>query len=239
MRRATLVPGHQRREQEICLRALSEATTETGILRRLFAQKRLLEIHPPVGFVSQMHVRYSDPTAKILATHGIRPVVLVRNIFDVIVSLRDHLSDTAPYMAMAYVSEEMRSWPAEKMYSFLADMAVPWYLNFFVCWSGCDDKLLLTYEALTADPKKTLREVAAFAGIAATEADIESAISRATNSDTRKNVAVAGRGQAMLPSDIKERIAKLAAYYPDIDFSAIGLRGKQDNQLGVPALSSQ
>ena len=84
MRRAQLVPGYRRREQEICLDAVKEEAKKTTIMRQLFRQNLLKGNCLPLGFVAQLHVRYSEPTNDILTKYNITPFVLVRNIFDIV-----------------------------------------------------------------------------------------------------------------------------------------------------------
>ena len=44
------------------------------------------------GTVVQQHVRANSPNIELLKRYGIKPTVLVRNIFDILASLRDHLN---------------------------------------------------------------------------------------------------------------------------------------------------
>ncbi len=222
MRRQKLVPGFKRREQEICLERLREANLKTRFLRELWKDDPTIDSARPIGFVSQMHLRYSLPTGKIMKNFRITPIVLVRDIFDVVVSIRDHFQNKATYMSMAYVTEEMKEWDESKMQHFIADMVVPWYLNFYMCWQECDNAKVITYEKLVNDVTGTTLDVANYAGIPCSAQDIAQAIENAGRQDTRKNKAVAGRGQEV-PDSVKEKIRHLAAYYPDVDFSPIGL----------------
>lgn len=222
MRRVSLVPGHMRREQEICLKRLEEENAKTRLITELYRRKELVVPIRPRGFVAQMHLRYSEPTAEILENYNITPVVLVRNIFDIVMSVRDHFYSTGPHMAMAYCSEAMRKWPEEKMHHFIADMVIPWYINFFMCWRDCPNKLLVTYEGLTSNNENTLRDVAAFAGIRVSKKAIADAIANTDQAKTRKNKATVGRGQELAQS-VKDKILHLASHYPNVDFSPIGL----------------
>ena len=71
MSQMNLVAGHHRREQELC------------------PLQCALGHH--MNYVAAHHVRYSRATQDLLKSYKILPVVLVRNIFDCVVSLRDHL----------------------------------------------------------------------------------------------------------------------------------------------------
>ena len=125
---------------------------------------------------------------------------------------------------MAYVDQDMRQWPDEKLHHFIADMVVPWYINFFMCWNECPDKLLVDYVQATQDTHQTLKNIGTFVGLNWNDAEIDVAITAAGVKGTRKNKAVAGRGET-LDESIKNKIRSLAAYYKDqgVDFSRIGL----------------
>jgi hypothetical protein len=68
---AALIPIAGRREQELDEVCLQKADG--------------------LDYIAQVHVRHSDWTEDMCADYGLTPIVLVRNLFDVVVSLRDHV----------------------------------------------------------------------------------------------------------------------------------------------------
>jgi hypothetical protein len=204
--KVSLVPGYGRREQELALELLLAAHQSTG------------------NYVAQHHVRYSDQTAHLLAAFGLQPIVLVRNIFDVVVSVRDHLKTGATVIAQGFVPPDLPFKPDEEIDRFIADLLVPWYLNFFASWAGCPDCIQVTYEALIADPAATVALLQNRIGLTATDADIANAIAvaRGNPASTRLNVGIAGRGKELSPH-VARRIRALAGHYSDTDFAAIGI----------------
>ena len=236
-RRVNITPmPMRRREQEIDLlrllqeeeltQRLRESNRSTGI-RGLF--KRLTSnvsspesIARARGWVAQHHVRYSLTTKYIIEDYQIVPVVLVRNIFDALVSLRDHLMNDAVDMSMAYFSTQMRSWSDEEMADYLIDMVVPWYINFYVSWQDFPQRLQLTYEQVRSDTAGCLEEIVSVARLNMSIQDIELAIEEAMNKPIRLNKGVSGRG-ASFTDEHRQRAARYAAYYPHVDFSPIGL----------------
>jgi hypothetical protein len=201
-----LVTGYGRREQELSV-------------------ERLLAAHRACGnFVAQHHVRYSDVTRRLMERFVLRPVVLVRNIFDTAVSVRDHLCDEFQAISQAYVPEDIRRWDDERAFHFIADMLMPWYFNFFATWADCPDKLLVRYEEIHADVGAVVRRIGEHYGLGVTDAEAAVAVEEAGRSGeaTRKNKAVLGRGEG-LPDEVKRKIMALAGYYEGIDFSVIGL----------------
>lgn len=235
-RRVSVVPGYERREQELCPRELLNARDQTDELRQIWQNRNLryslrfwrtnrVKLRQrPFGYVCQHHVRYSETTAKLIREFNLKPVFLVRNIFDVVLSVRDHYRNLSPNMSMAYVTPEISELPDDELHDFIVDMVLPWYFNFYVSWQGCDDKLLVSYNELISDKPATLARVLKFAGIHEkfTERVSSNSIQAAEQKFTRKNIGKSGRGRD-LSEHTRARIHRMAAYYPGIDFSPIGL----------------
>jgi len=205
--KADLVPGYDRREQELCF-------------------ERLLVYHAE-NYVAQHHCRYSQSTERCLRAFSIEPVVLIRNLFDCVVSLRDHIdggiSDPARVIGpTAYVPEDYFGWSDDVRTDFIVDMIVPWYFNFYLGWRDCPDAVWVGYEELVRDPSATVRRIADAVGLDADDAAIEQALRAASSQPTRRNVGVVGRGRS-LSERHRQRIRQLASYYPACDFAPIGL----------------
>lgn len=235
-RREHVVPGYKRREQEICIKKLEEAFLKTEFLRSCWRNNELVNSERPRGFVTQMHLRYTEPTGEIIERYNLHTVVLVRNIFDIIVSLGDHLRDSSPNMAMAYVSEDMRGMPEKEMHNFIVDMVVPWYLNFYRCWQDCEKKIVVTYEKLIENPFDTLVEIMNASNVGISLKKIRVSMERVESANVRLNKGVAGRGQS-LDGYVVDRVHHLCGYYPDTDFSLIGVT--RDASRGESPDSSQ
>ncbi|KZD12211.1 hypothetical protein AUP43_05240 [Oceanibaculum pacificum] len=222
MRKAILVPGFDRREQELSEKRLDEEAYKEGLMRYLWRTGQLSDPQRPVGYVSQMHLRNSLPTRMLIERHDLRVVVQIRNIFDIMVSIRDHLLNESLISSGAYATEEMKGWPDDRLFGFIADMVMPWYFNFYLGWLEYPDRLTISYEALLKDRADTLRTIASYAGIPVSDAEILAAIEKTEAARTRKNAAVTGRGIAV-PESAKQRVWDFAAYYPHVDFSPLGL----------------
>jgi hypothetical protein len=205
--KADLVPGYDRREQELCF-------------------ERLLVYHAQ-NYVAQHHCRYSQATERCLRAFSIKPVILIRNIFDCVVSLRDHIdggaSDPARLIGpTAYIPDDYFGWPEDVRIDFIIDMIVPWYFNFYLGWRDCPDALWVSYEELVRDPPATIRRITDALCLDAKDAAIEHALHAASLQPTRRNVAVIGRGGS-LSEKHRQRICQLSSYYPNRDFGPIGL----------------
>lgn len=222
MRRERLVPAYERREQELCAQRLVQAEHTTEALRQIWRQKKLPGEGRPIGYVAQHHVRNSAATGALIVRHDLLPVVLVRDIFDVVPSIHDHLTNAALFMSMAHVTEEFRAFEPGRAHAFIADLVIPWYFNFYVGWRADPRALMLTYEELRTDPAATIGRIHDHFGRRVGAEAVQRAVARGGAGETRRNKGVAGRGEA-LSEAVRDRIRSYAAFYPGVDFSPIGL----------------
>jgi len=181
--------------------------------------------------VTQQHTRATGPNLDLFSRFGIRPVILVRNIFDVIISIRDYLlKEGVAFFPSLYATEHFTTLPEDEQYDFLITYAIPWYFNFYVSWfDATRDKrieaLWLAYENLVVDWVAGIGAVLAFYEIDHSEADIRSTVEMMQRrpADMRMNKGVVGRGQSGLNEAQRERITAMKQYYPWVDFSLMGL----------------
>ncbi len=197
---ANLVGIYERREQEL-------------------AGEQLLAFHH-VNYVAQHHVRYHTATQKLMDQFSLFPIVLIRNLYDIVYSIHDHMLREGTDGPHAVVPSDMMRRPTEEILSFIVDMVLPWYFNFYCSWQLCPDKLMLRYENWTSNPSDTLRLIAAYSGVMVDDAAVQCAIEKAGGVGTRFNKGVTGRGRE-LPNELKERVQRFASYYRGQDLSDI------------------
>lgn len=174
------------------------------------------------SFVAQHHVRFHDGTRRQIQRFGLEPLVLVRDIFDCLVSLADHVRANWPELPQALVTPEVLALPDDRLLDFVVDMAAPWYIDFYVSWMSCPGIPLVSYEHLLHDPHGTVASLVGRLGIPASSVDIDRAVTAAQGSPVLFNRGVVGRGAALTPAQ-RARVLRQASYYPTVDFSAIGL----------------
>ena len=190
---------------------------------------RLL-LHHQTDYVTQLHVRCSLGTALLIEKFSLLPVVLYRDIFDTVISMKDDLkNDPVEYppfaspFPIAYIPNDVRALPDDKLLSFVIDMLVPWYLGFYGSWYRYPGrKISLGYREVTGETPRVLRAISDCFGFRWPDAAIAAAIESAGKEDTRRNQALAGRGGALSASQ-RNRIIELSRYFAGIDFSPIGL----------------
>jgi tetratricopeptide (TPR) repeat protein len=178
--------------------------------------------------VTQQHCRASDANVHLMQAFGIRPVVLVRNVFDSVMSLLDF------YNKGAFQTSYFRGdWPAldeETKVDLLIENVIPWYLQFVASWDLAEKQNhlevhWLSYEELVADKPASVLRVLEFYGLGASRRGVAQRI-KEIESEERKirfNKGVTGRGKSGLTTRQQEQVRRLTRYYPSTDFARIGL----------------
>lgn len=196
-RKVALVPDFGRREQEFCEMRLAE--------------------YDDVDYVAQQHIRNSRYTASLCAAHGISPVVLIRSLFDVVVSLRDHSRRESPVVVPSfYLDETHVGLEDSSLEEMIAKLAIPWYIGFYLSWRNAGDTKLVQYEDLVADPADVVEDILKFSGVSASREDIQAGIARTKERNkSRLNVGIQGRGAQLAPETVKT-ILGMIDLYPEI-----------------------
>lgn len=181
--------------------------------------------------VTNHHTRATFDNLRLFNDSGIKPFVLVRNIFDCLVSMRDHLEHENEKWSMAYVAADYFQKTDKDKFDFLVHYFAPWYLGFYVSWQQATKHRLLdlmwgTYEDFVNDKYVFVQRLLDFYGIAprvGKEAMLEILDRKNTDTTGRFNKGVIGRGEELLSSQQKDAVRRLAANYPATDFAMIGL----------------
>jgi hypothetical protein len=185
------------------------------------------------GSVTHLHLRATDSTIDLLKIFSIRPVILVRNIFDVVVSIRDHMFNEGYEFPTFFCDENFKDLDEKSQFDFIIEQGIPWYFNFYATWNKAISKgriegLWLEYEKVVSNWHKTLRTVIDFYGIKKTYEEIDHALKKTAMKNKKKirfNKGVVGRSVNLLTKDQKDRILSMARFYPRIDFSKMGIPG--------------
>jgi len=181
-----------------------------------------------VNTVTQQHCRASDANIHLMQAFGIRPVVLVRNIFDSVMSLRDFYDKGA--FQTSYSRADWQALNEETKIDLLIENVIPWYFQFVASWDLAERQKRieihwLSYEELIADKASSILKLLEFYGLGASRRGVEQRIGEIEkrNRKNRFNKGIAGRGQSGLKDRQKEQIRRLTRFYPSTDFGRIGL----------------
>jgi hypothetical protein len=184
------------------------------------------------GRVVQQHFKANGPNLEVLNRFDIKPVVVVRNIFDLAASIRDHLvTERLDNLPSVYPPGDFLTFNASRQLDFVIDMVIPWYITYYVSWCQAEKRkqiefLWVVYEELVADWGTGIRRILDFFGMRKPDVAIARAIETtraAPKERTRLNVGVPGRAYGLLSDSQRERIVRLTRYYPNVDFTRIGI----------------
>jgi hypothetical protein len=189
-------------------------------------EKDIVEKMSGRNVIVQQHTRGSEATLKLIQKYNIRTIVLVRNIYDVLPSLKDHIFSEKVEVPGLYYDESHLSLSDEQFYDLLVDMMGPWYISFYAMWFYQCKKHgipMLAYEDYFSNEEQEFGKLCGLLGLDYSADRFKAALADVKGANTRFNVGKAGRGISLLSQGQKERIKKFASYYPDCDFSLIGI----------------
>lgn len=179
--------------------------------------------------VTQQHSRASEANIQLMQAFAIKPVILVRNIYDSVISLLDFYTKGFTFSTF-FDKEEFLKFDEEKKIDLLIEYAIPWYFQFVASWQRAEREnrlgiMWLTYEQMIADKTKAVQNIFEFYGIQAPAEIIRQKIFEieSDGEKNRFNKGIAGRGKVQLTIAQKEKIRHLATFFPTADFSVIGL----------------
>lgn len=182
------------------------------------------------GTVAKQHFRANSHNIEVLETYRIRPVVLVRNVFDAFVSVRDHFEHESLHnLPGLYVDDRLLELDFERQMDFIIDIMGPWYIGYFVSWCKAEASgvpfLWMSYEDAIADWPSAVSRVLEYYGVHRPLSEIIAATDTLTHGprrESRLNQGIVGRGNRMLSPSQRKKLVQLTRYY-DCDFSRIGI----------------
>jgi hypothetical protein len=178
--------------------------------------------------VSQIHLKATEANLRLIEKFSVKPIILVRNIFDVVISLRDHFHNESTSVPFVWANDKFFELDESVQLDFIIELAIPWYINFYVSWfavykEGIVNPIWLTYEEVITDPKVKLRFIMDSYSIKKSDEEIENALQQVGRKKVRFNKGVSGRGYQMLTETQIQRIKDFTRFYPWVDFSKIGI----------------
>jgi hypothetical protein len=197
------VPDGERREQEI-------------------DEERLKSMRQ--NCVAQHHVRASRWTISCINKYKMRPIVLVRNIYDCIVSLSDHMVRESVAFPFAYFDETFATLDEQSRLDAIIDLCAPWYFNFYVSWITSYPRSIFRYEDIILGDGSSIASLLRSIGVDVSDAQVSEAAARIGGKEARLNVGVSGRGVKALTQSNIAQIERLASHYQHVDFTSIGIR---------------
>jgi hypothetical protein len=171
-------------------------------------------------FVPHHHTKASELTIEIVKNYNIRVILMTRDIYDMTLSLIDHLEQDGVNVPIGFIPISFKGLPFEQRARAVAKLLIPWYISFYASWAYAqhDHKLnvhIVSYESLHDNTLRTLASCITFAGEMRNVDVMNGAITRVKKEETRFNVGTVGRGHQELSADVKGIIDDLMQQHTD------------------------
>ena len=177
----------------------------------------------PATLVTHVHMQALTANIRFLEAFDIRPIVMVRNIPDMLASCWDVLeADPAAHEngLNCLIPENFRDMSHEAKADFLVDVLGPWYASFFATWFRYSSReparvCLLRYREFRDRPEETLARALAHVGLPRTREDCRAALARAWNARAklRYNKGEEGRGSQYFSVAHFKRLERILGAY--------------------------
>lgn len=177
--------------------------------------------------VAHVHMQALAGNLGILEAFGLRPVVMIRSIPDMLASYWDMLKndDAALQDGLnCWFPPDFRSRHPAGQAQFLVDFLTPWYVGYYATWTAYaalnpDKVLVLDYEEFAEAPVAALERVLAHSGVARSRELCQRAFEEVwgERAQWRFNLGRSGRGKEYFEPDHLHRIRELLRNYPALD----------------------
>jgi len=207
-RRYRLIPDYGAREQELCEIRLSRYNLRT--------------------YIAQHHLRYSDWTRQLIEQYRLTPVVIVRDLADTAISLRDHFRrEPLGQGSTSRLLPHHADLPDETLDEAIVRLTMPWYINFYVGWRLAGDVPIYDYSQYTTEPARVIGEILEHANCPMTQQDIETALNNVNKEKVAQfNVGVSGRG-SQLGEEAKKALLKMIDVYEEFQDDPLFVKTRQ------------
>lgn len=176
--------------------------------------------------VAHVHMQALPANRHFLEALGIKPIIMIRSIPDMLASFWDML-DTDENARLDGLNCQIPSNFADmtklEKADFLVDILGPWYASYFATWQTyCDEApdrvCVLTYDEFKADPASTLMRALAHSGLPRRREICRQALDYVWSERRtfRYNKGASGRGGKYFSEDHLARLARMLGHYPQL-----------------------
>lgn len=174
--------------------------------------------------VTHVHMQALPANRHLLEVLGIRPIVMLRSIPDMLASYWDMLSESAEARAEGLncvIPDAFADFSDAQKADFMLDMIAPWYVSYFATWLEYAreepmDVCVLRYADFVKDPAAVLETALAHADLPRTRAQCQAALDNAWEGrvELRFNKGTSGRGKDYFSPAHLARLAGMLSFYP-------------------------
>ena len=189
-------------------------------LLALYLDDKLPEI------VTHIHMQAFASNRHLMAAFGIRPVIMLRNLPDMLTSFWDMLEvdpvARAEGLNCVVPSDFLDLSQAQKA-DFMVDIIAPWYASYYASWrsfvcAAPAQVCVLRYREFRRDAAACLKSALTHCGFTVSDATCKEALERAWSerSSFRFNKGTEGRGKTYFSEKHLAEIARKLSHYPQL-----------------------
>lgn len=166
-----------------------------------------------IFYTGQTHTKNSNYIRSILSDKH-HPIIQTRNIFDTVVSIKDHLEKEPHTPFFISQSESWSTLSEEEKYFWIIYNYVPWHIDFVKSWENYEKKLWVSYDEVVNNTEDVLVEISRFTSIDVSRSFINEALEQILygrkRDHIRFNKGISGRGKRTLNEEYKSIIHQIS-----------------------------
>lgn len=204
-----------------------QAAERRGCGEKDIAIHRMLDLLQR-NVVIHQHVLGTEGNAHYIFKYADLIVFQSRNIYEALLSFRRHLLGESLYWQFMTFGPSFRTLPPDRQLDQIVDLVAPWMLNFYVSWAGYlknpppGAKLLhLDYGEVARSESEALRRIIREVEGSCDEERLRITLDRKIGRYRKKENDWIQ--QAEFNEEQVARIQRLASFFPETDFSPIGI----------------
>ncbi len=195
----------------------------------------LVDLYQKNLVIDAWHHSASDYNIEIIKKFNLKTVLLTRNIFDSLPSMRDYaLKNINKFNCRIHKEIDMNSMDEEEQFDFLVKYSYAGMLQLYISWYRAKhehglDVMFITYDNLVDNTADTMRKICNYYELDKTKDDIQAAIDKVNiykqkDPKIHFNKGIKGRGDKLLTDNQRNNMIEYAyKFKKDIDFSILGL----------------
>jgi hypothetical protein len=174
--------------------------------------------------VAHVHMQALPANRYLLEILGIRPIIMLRSIPDMLASYWDMLAESAEARAEGLncvIPDGFPDFSDAQKADFMIDMIAPWYVSYFATWLAYKkeeplDVCVLRFADFVKDPAAVLETAVQHADIPRSRAQCQAALDGAWKGrgELRFNKGTEGRGKDYFSPAHLERLARMMSFHP-------------------------
>jgi hypothetical protein len=156
-------------------------------------------------FVLHQHSKGTGNNVAILKAFGIKPMVIIRNMFDSLVSVKEQMEITDNMTCPGVPRPEYYELTEGQKWDWISFNLIPWYFQFYASWHYATqiDRMMIHYRDFYSENNfKVVSKILDWVGYPNPGEEVVAATH--ARKDARFNVGISGRGKAV-PEIVKER----------------------------------